>query len=843
MTIDIAAAVAEPRLAKLPVDRAGWMAWLTENTEQDWRPDEWDAANWLFTGDPDKDETAIWRCNSAGCHVAVRATRHLCRSCYEQFLESGLSREEFVDVGRRTLVRSLPGERASCSVERDGVRCALDAQSRGACTPHYVKWRYHRNSGKTALALETWLQAEAEPLPPGTPCLVGACAGSAHGRVPLCAYHRDRWRRHRNKAGMEGTIYEGLEEWAAVQPPWLTGFQFSLVPLPELVRHELLFALAERDKQRPTLSPVAMRLMVRGLEGVSSIAELTDTKLGDLGYLDRNCEAHWNDVVRLVRGAFDRFRGVDPLERPVWELGDLGLRSRTRSGVRVSSRRLDVTQIRQEWLRRLLADWVKETTPDNDDFRRTFEGCLSASRALSARPGGGHDPGALKVTDMDAVVAAIRDRKRQDGTATLAYGSRAELLAHFCQLLDFGRRLQILDHVASVFARHPHHKIPYEDMAEDMAGKAIPEYVVAQLDAHVHLIGDGFTYADMAPDVVKAMLRTVYILLRDTGRRPWEVRWLRMDCLEAQDNEYILIWDNHKARRNRRRLEIGRETAFAIQEWLAIRRTLKIPARSRTFLFPAARHGYDACIDSDTVAKMLRRWVDGLPELLTDTVDKDGNLLPFDRSRIFAYAFRHTYAQRHADAGTELNTLRDLMDHKSADTTMGYFKVSMEKRRKAVEAMRQHVVDRAGNPAPTPSATAYEARSVAVPFGNCTEPSNVKAGGGSCPIRFQCSGCAFYRPDPSFLPAVEDHIRALKADREMARALGTAEFVVRNFSDQIDSFQNVVTSLHRQIELMPEDDRRHLEEASAVPRKVRASAPAPVLLPVPAIPARSSADD
>jgi hypothetical protein len=292
-----------------------------------------------------------------------------------------------------------------------------------------------------------------------------------------------------------------------------------------------------------------MRLMVRGLADVSSIAELTDKKLGDLGYLDRNCEAHWNDVVRLVRGAFDRFRGVAPLDRPVWELGDLGLRSRTQSGVRAASRRLDVTQIRQEWLRRLLADWVKETTPDNNDFRRTFEGCLSASRALSARPGGGHDPGALKVTDMDAVVAAIRDRKRQDGTATLSYGSRAELLAHFCKLLDFGRRLQILGHVASVFARHPHHKIPYEDPAEDMAGKAIPEGVVAQLDAQIHLIGVDFAYGDMAPEVVQAMLCTVYVLLRDTGRRPWEVRWLRMDCLEAQDGEYILIWDNHKARR------------------------------------------------------------------------------------------------------------------------------------------------------------------------------------------------------------------------------------------------------------------------------------------------------
>lgn len=380
------------------------------------------------------------------------------------------------------------------------------------------------------------------------------------------------------------------------------------------------------------------------------------------------------------------------------------------------------------------------------------------------------------------------------------------------------------------------------DAAEDMAGKAIPEYVVAQLDAQVHLIGVEFPYGDMPPEVVQVMLRTVYVLLRDTGRRPWEIRWLRMDCLEAQDGEYILIWDNHKSRRNRRRLEISRDTAFAIQEWLAIRRTLKVPARSKTFLFPTARHGYDACLDADTVAKMLRRWVDDLPELVTDTVDKDGLPLAFDRNRIFAYAFRHTYAQRHADAGTELHTLRDLMDHKSADTTMGYFRVSMEKRRQAVETMRKHVVDRSGTPAPTSSATAYEARSVAVPFGNCTEPSNVKAGGGRCPIRFQCSGCAFYRPDPSFLPAVEDHVRALKADREMARALGTAEFVVRNFTDQIDSFQSVVTSIKRQLEAMPEDERRHLEEASAVLRKVRAAAPTPVL-PVPSIPDRRSPDE
>ncbi|HET6481194.1 MAG TPA: hypothetical protein VFG35_14315 [Actinoplanes sp.] len=234
---------------------------------------------------------------------------------------------------------------------------------------------------------------------------------------------------------------------------------------------------------------------------------------------------------------------------------------------------------------------------------------------------------------------------------------------------------------------------------------------------------------------------------------------------------------------------------------------------------------------------MLRRWVGSLPELVTDTADKDGQPLPFDRSRVFAYAFRHTYAQRHADAGTDLHTLRDLMDHKSADTTLGYFKVSIERRRSAVETMRKHVVDRDGQRASTSSVTAYEARSVAVPFGNCTEPSNVKAGGSQCPIRFQCSGCGFYRPDPSFLLAVEDHIRALKADRETAWALDVAAFVVRNLTDQIDSFQNVVTKIRTQLAAMPDGERLELEEAAAVLRKVRAAAPLPIL-PIPTVPAR-----
>lgn len=38
-----------------------------------------------------------------------------------------------------------------------------------------------------------------------------------------------------------------------------------------------------------------------------------------------------------------------------------------------------------------------------------------------------------------------------------------------------------------------------------------------------------------------------------------------------------------------------------------------------------------------------------------------------------AYSFRHTYAQRHADAGTPPDVLRELMGHEQIETTMGYY--------------------------------------------------------------------------------------------------------------------------------------------------------------------------
>ncbi|MDV8009633.1 hypothetical protein [Rhodococcus sp. IEGM 1318] len=70
-------------------------------------------------------------------------------------------------------------------------------------------------------------------------------------------------------------------------------------------------------------------------------------------------------------------------------------------------------------------------------------------------------------------------------------------------------------------------------------------------------------------------------------------------------------------------------------------------------------------------------------------VDIDGQhvtkMLPFDRDKIFLYAYRHTYAQRPTDAGVTIDVLSDLMDHRQFGTTQAYYRVGETRRRDAVD--------------------------------------------------------------------------------------------------------------------------------------------------------------
>lgn len=362
--------------------------------------------------------------------------------------------------------------------------------------------------------------------------------------------------------------------------------------------------------------------------------------------------------------------------------------------------------------------------------------------------------------------------------------------------------------------------------SEDMAGRALPQHVVAQLDAHLHLLGadSNFESVGWSADDLRFMHRTIYQVLRDTGRRPDEVNSLKRDCLRWADGKPSLIYDNRKARRFGRRLPIAESTATLIQQWRDHFDQLAVTADS-PWLFPAPGSRGQLRRGADHIrgwgARTFRNWVAAIPALTDAGLDGNGLSVPFPRDAVTPYAFRHTYAQRHADAGTPVDVLRQLMDHVSVETTMGYYKVTMSRREEAVATVSALVLDRHGRRLPRVEQIDYEMGTVAVPFGNCAEPSNVKAGGGHCPIRFQCAGCTFYRPDPSYLPALEAHVAELRVNKEHALATDAAGWVVANLDDQVDAFSTVAEAMKTLLDQLPDDERQAVEAASVEVRKLR----------------------
>ncbi|MFF3359808.1 tyrosine-type recombinase/integrase [Streptomyces sp. NPDC002917] len=795
-------------------DHAGWVGWLRERTDPGWRPTEWQQQFWLFTGDPDEPRTSVSLCRTAACPTLVSPTNNYCPLCKRAQKQSSMPDEEFARTFVPVRTRAYFGAvKEPCSVARDGQRCVRPAHCRGLCPLHYAQFNTHTRRGKTG----DW-RAWAVPYGDVLPCPVPACPLPAVYTRGLCRHHTHKFREHRRTSPNTS-----LADWAPRQTPYLAPHQFSLLPLPGPLRQEVLYGLQQADPWLRTFEPAQVRRMVRDLSGVTTlVSEVSDQQM-----CPRSTVAVRRMLGRVrtaVRTGFTEYTGTAPAESDVLDLRALGQRSRTPAGIR-RHKIVDLRTIKPQWLRGLLHTWTIQQRPDSDQFARTLWGAELASQALAQRPGT-QDPAQLRYDDVTAVVEAFRSALKQNGEPA-GWTYRMSIASHFFALIDYGRRSGAVSDLSAAFVRDPAaHRIVQEEAGEDETGKAIPEPVIRQLDAHLHVLGQGRARGQrtLAPADLQLMYRTLYVLLRDTGRRPNEIVSLPRECLETRQDQTCLVWDNHKARRRRRRLPITASTAQAVRAWRKRRDQLQVslPPAGADYLFPALtplatrRH-----LHTSYLSETLRHWADSIPVLHAEGADSTGAPLPFDRSLIYAYAFRHSYAQRHADAGTPLDVLCELMDHKSVRTTQRYYTVSLQRKREAVSKLSAHVVDNQGLPRPATPAV-YEMRSVAVPYGGCTEPSNVKAGGGSCPIRFQCAGCGFYRPDPSYLSAIEQHTNELRADRETAQAMDAAEFVITALTAQITAFEQVTDRMRRSLALLPAAERAEIEEAAAVLRRARA---------------------
>jgi len=115
-----------------------------------------------------------------------------------------------------------------------------------------------------------------------------------------------------------------------------------------------------------------------------------------------------------------------------------------------------------------------------------------------------------------------------------------------------------------------------------------------------------------------------------------------------------------------------------------------------------------------------------------------------------------------------------------------------------------------------------------VPFGICTEPTNVAADGHSCPFRHRCTGCEYFRTDPSYQPELGAYLGQLLADRErLSTALPQlADWARRDAvpSDgEIDAVRRLLRANDEALASLDDDDRAAVNTATSTIRKQRAT--------------------
>ena len=199
------------------------------------------------------------------------------------------------------------------------------------------------------------------------------------------------------------------------------------------------------------------------------------------------------------------------------------------------------------------------------------------------------------------------------------------------------------------------------------------------------------------------------------------------------------------------------------------------------------------------------------------------------------YVRRATILITSTDSGTPIEVVAELMGHTRLTSTQIYYRVTDKRKRKAVDLLAALQVDREGTQRPAPlverlldaEATREAIGQVAVPFGVCTEPTNVKAYGQVCPFRHQCFWCTYFRSDPSFLPELRSYLTRLLGDRERLRAAlpeleDWARLAAIPSAEEVASLRRIIDRCEELIGSLTDDDRVAVEEDVAVLRRARA---------------------
>ena len=449
--------------------------------------------------------------------------------------------------------------------------------------------------------------------------------------------------------------------------------------------------------------------------------------------------------------------------KDVWDLGVFGLGEK---------RAMDFTQLHQRWLRESVKGYTIERLSSRKlrTAHRDLGWMRHVSGYLHSREDRGEQPSALTREDMTAFLSWLRVKVPDNNTRNLIVGATRRNVA-------FARRHlaqsgQAAEHIGGGFQLY-HEDLPVRTLRDpDEPGKALPPVVLAQLLDEKVLAPLGSKHLEY---------RLGFELIAHSGRRPGEICNLAADCLRYEEEPApdggkqrrpVLRYLREKPPSTWLSLPINQDTAELIE-------TQQRRLRAR---FPATKLGKLALLPrrkcnptgrlpviSPTLSYRVSKWVRSIPTLL----DENGTAFPIEN--VYLYALRHSYAQRHADAGVPLDTLQKLMDHRTAATTQIYYRVTWARKREAIERLAPLTMDREGRRVGFQTALVESERlreeigRIPVPLGYCTEQHNVRALGAHCPFSHQCLGCEHFRTDPSHLPDLYAYLERLLETRERLR--------------------------------------------------------------------------
>ncbi|MEW1920754.1 tyrosine-type recombinase/integrase [Pseudarthrobacter oxydans] len=884
------------RVPPEPVDPAtdlsAFQDMLARELRDDWRPDEWDNGTWVFTGHPGHLGTLVEICRFPGCEgPSFTRSSGLCNVCtgrYDRHTKrlGAMSSEDWINRAAELQRTNWAAEIVpilcsvtNCTNRSKGLGVPLMAATDGnpkrwhqkkerlppLCTGHHP----HR----TPEDIGAWISAQTQrPVAAPEYCAVPWCGYKRHhaNNIGICRLHArlittpGELALHIQREAVVALEPDGFREIYA-PPARPGGYQLDFGPLrrryPGLAT-ELLWSLQRQDRIGFPVNVVTTRSLIASAMNFPPAAQSflnADTRALDEGRVLRSANAA--SMFRVVRARL--------LERYVpWSTQGDVLRSdlipfsllttsSNRSGSARSMAALDFRPIPLDWARHMTKLWILErsTTESSPTTLITHVArlCTGFLVHCSARHLAPPTAAADLTREHGKLLAqALADMTRADGKP-FTTGYKRFLGSVVAGMIDYARKnSDLFEHTSLSFALDYDLKIPVEQSsgadADDETGRAIPEPVIEYLftklpDAHV-----ASPVSAAVPNAVYKAAFTCYMsLLRDAGRRPGETAGLQRDCLSYDGTgQATLLWHNDKGRRRGRRLPIWAETAQALETWFTIRdrHVATMPSGQQDWLFPTFRaRARDKHLKTSWFNQRLRNWINNRLPDLPGPPTGPGAGTPFAKSAVFAYAFRHSYCQRLADAGIAQETLRRLMDHRSADTTARYYTVTNARKRKAIESVKRLSFDPAGAHAPVEEEL-YSMAAVAVPFGNCTEPTNIKAGGKACPARFQCGGCTFFRSDPSHLPDLNAHLDRMKEDLAWQIAQNARPSLITDTQAEIDALTALVHAQEDRLADLPSAERDALNEAAGVLRRLRANIPTAIdkpFIPVGSLKIRSNA--